>query len=1450
LKIVIRWRPLALSGIALLGLALRLYGLDWDSLASRFQYLLRVYGPAYAYGNNFHPDERQIMFHVVQLAWPNSWAQFFDAANSPLNPHFFAYGSFPLYLLASIGNILSHFSPTLVNFANLTLTGRALNAVFDTGTILLTGGLALLLIPDRTPGRRYAWSAALLAAALVAFTPFQIQQSHFYTVDTMLLFFVTLTIFACVKLVDTGKPVRWSLIVGLGYGLALATKFSAAPLIVPLLVALALRWYKSGFSSIIAATFLSLVSTALIFLIAMPYALLDHTNFVQQIAYQGDLARGLVDVPYEIQFAGTTPYVYELQNMVIWGLGVALGVAALAALIWLCWRVWKRDAGSWLIVLSWVIVYGAITGSFYAKFMRYMLPIYPFLTLMAAAGLLALWCWLKKRDWHIKQVPLTVLAYGAIAIVLAGTIFQGLALLNVYSQPNTRIQASLWIYSHIKPGSVLTYEQWDDSLPVAVDGHNPSIYQQATYPDPDANGQPVQGLDLYGADTIQKAQALAKLLPTIDAITMPTDRLDKSIPRLPARYPLTIHYYQLLFSGQLGFHLAAQFEVRPNLLGITLDDSGADESYSVFDHPTARIFVRDNPYPYTSAQLLQKLLDGVQLPASDAGIGGSQRSLLLSAQQIDDDQQSPSFGSQFPQHSPSNTYPVFFWWLALALLGVLAYPLTFPALRGLTDRGYIFSKTLGLLLLAYIAWMLANLHLIAFSHLSMLVVCLSLLFLALVLYWWQRKAITRFIRQRWRLLLIEEGIFTLAFLAFVAIRSFNPDLWNPLFGGEKPMELAFLNAVLRSPYMPPYDPWFSGGYINYYYYGYVIFGALIKLTGIVPTTAFNLAIPTLFALTFTGVVTVVYSFTRRFSLALLGGYFAALIGNFDGVLQLKQQFAALLSHMQPAAFNYWQSSRIIPFTINEFPFWSFLFADLHPHVIDLPIATFMLGIVATLLLFDKPTGVVTGETLNRNIAKCMLYGLAAFIFGTIACVNPWDMPVYALLLAVVLLLRTIQVKRGMGKLELSISLAFTPVIFAFVAIGGYLLYWPFYAWYQELYVNGPGLVNQGTSLGDYLTISGLWIFLTLSFFLLELYLWWSRARASRSGDVVIGGSQCKPFPAGQRAGYLLLCGIVLTFAAVLGLKVVLLLLIALGAFLFVMQIGRGGGSGEEGLGPLWPPAAASNRKSFEIRGFDFQPQYTYLLLLMALCIGLGVEIVYIRDFLDGSDYERMNTVFKFSMQAWLCFAVAGALVVQRLWNCLRGFLKQAWLLIFALLLLGSSVFLPLGTLSRIDDHQAWAAASPPAQSAAYTPTLDGFAFARSWYPGDAQAISWLNENITGSPVILEAAAPVSYAWFNRVSVYTGLPDVLGWVDHEDEQRYNNQALNRMTDIGIIYTTPDPAQALELLYYYHVRYIYVGELEREAYAQQSTAGLDKFDAMVGSSLRLVYRSNGVTIYEVM
>ena len=798
----------------------------------------------------------------------------------------------------------------------------------------------------------------------------------------------------------------------------------------------------------------------------------------------------------------------------------------------------------------------------------------------------------------------------------------------------------------------------------------------------------------------------------------------------------------------------------------------------------------------------------------------SHPSLLLTPSQIAQDQQSPPFGLQFPAHSLANTFPVFFWWFALTLSGCLTFPLIFAALPGLSDRGYIFGKLLGLLLLAYLTWILACLRLVAFSHLSTVLVTGLSLASGMALFYAQRRTILAFLQRRWRLLLLEEGLFTLALLLFVGIRSLNPDLWNVYLGGEKPMEMAFLNAILRSPYMPPLDPWFAGGYINYYYYGYIVFGAFIKLTGIAPATAFNLAIPTLFALTFSGTFSLVYSLSRRVSWGLLGGYFAALIGNFDGLLQLKDWLGAALHHLPLPLFDYWRSSRIIPFTINEFPFWSFLFADLHPHVIDMPVTIFMLAIISAVLVSGKSLVRNDGLRLRLNWSGLLLYALAAFVFGTLACINPWDMPVYALLTAAALLIRTVIDARGWSARRRAMSVLVSLAVYSALCALAYLFYLPFYVGYQQLYVNGLGLVSMGTKLSDYLTINDLWLFLIASFFLLELYRWQVRRREAKAER------DARALPAGRWlrirhiCSYLLLCAFVLLCTALLGLKAVLIVLIAAGTLLLIVQR-------------------------------DSRTRFISLLLVAALCISLGLELVYVRDFLDGGIYERMNSVFKFSLPAWFCFATGGALAAQRLWLHLRGLLRSAWLGAFVLLIVANSLFLSPGTLSRLHDHQLWAQQQPPVASAGYLPTLDGEAFIRAWYPGDAEAIAWINENISGSPVLLEAVEPYSsFSWFARVSVYTGLPDVLGWPDHVAEQRYSEQVLSRLADVGIIYTTPDPNQANQLLRYYHVRYIYVGTLERQAYATQSASGLDKFDRMVGSALRIVYRHDGVTIYEVM
>ena len=226
-----------------------------------------------------------------------------------------------------------------------------------------------------------------------------------------------------------------------------------------------------------------------------------------------------------------------------------------------------------------------------------------------------------------------------------------------------------------------------------------------------------------------------------------------------------------------------------------------------------------------------------------------------------------------------------------------------------------------------------------------------------------------FIRRKRRLILFYEALFLVAFAAFLFIRMFNPDLWQTSFGGEKPMEVGFLNAILRSPYMPPADPFFAGGSINYYYQGQFIIACLIKLIGIDPAVAFNMAIALLYALTFSGAACIVYNIVawsqrRRGSanavskagiaFAVLAGVLMLVIGNLHAVMQLVMinfpsasqtmlGWAQNLGFAGPSwftpyrEFNFWDPSRIIDGTINEFPFWSFLYADLHPHLIDMPV---------------------------------------------------------------------------------------------------------------------------------------------------------------------------------------------------------------------------------------------------------------------------------------------------------------------------------------------------------------------------------------------------------------------------------------------------------------------------------------------------------------------------------
>jgi YYY domain-containing protein len=1528
------WLTIALlGGIALLALVPRLYGLDWDA------------------NNHLHPDEREIVFKSICLSFPGTprpggcdpaytGPGWFFSPNSPLNPHFFAYGTLPQYLLAGVAHLLAWvthvthggFAPrtgTWDDFDHFTLIGRALSALFDTGSVILAG-----LIGRRLAG---GW-AGLLAAAFVAVIPFEVQVAHFYAVDSLLLFFVLLTLLACLRLARvsprTMKPVTddidgegngdksaaetasggsiwgaWGagLFVGAALGLALATKVSALPLLAPIVVALALRARRRGWSDVLVAALGVVAAGLLAFLITSPYALIDLANFRAQVSEQTALSQGQLDYPYVRQFANTTPYLYEIQQLLLYDMGLPLGLLGLAGFAWAVSRVWRSLEDDWIILVVWIAGYFAVIGSAYTKFSRYMLPVFAPLAICGAGALVALAAWgtrrlaaarkptspeahgvgrvlaLLRRDpfgmrpvaWATRVWGLRwwrVCCVGLGLTVLAASTVLTLALVNIYSTPNTRVQASIWIYDHVQPGKTLTNEVWDDPLPIQAPsartdaagiaytqaGHviNPGQYSQV-------------GLNLYDDDTPQKAQQLASQLASADVVVISSQRLLKSIPKLPDRYPMTTRYYQLLFAGQLGFKLAAHFTNQLHFLGFTLNDSGADESFSVYDHPPVWIFTRVGA-GLTQDQILAKLTGGLYLPAPSSR-SGNQKSLLLSPQNAAADAQSPTLDAQFPPDSLANRIPLVWWLVAVEVLGLISFPFAYLVFPGLRDRGWGLAKLLGLLLLAWLVWLPSSLRLVPFDR---SVVGGVFVFMALAggaLAWRLRDELLAFLRAHWRLIAVGEAAFLVAFLAFAWVRALDPDLWHIWRGGEKPMELAYLNAILRSRYMPPYDPMFAGGIINYYYYGQFLVAVLVKLTGIVPTTAFNLAIPLLFALTFSGAYSIVAGLTGRWWAGLAGGFGLVVVGNLDGLGQAIGQWRAILAHQVPAAFDYWQSSRVIPYTINEFPFWSFLYADLHAHLIDLPIVVLLIACAASLVASARAEG-------SRWRSALPTLAVVALALGAAWCTNTWDLPTYALLFAVALGLRLLPMGSGGGWASVRARITWPAlrnyaVAAGLTLAGAYALYAPFHSNFQN-FLSGTGTVTTPTDPWLFFVLFGVWLFLLVSYFFVELR---DRIELYRRLRVTETGEPDRGTPA-SRLWKLLLFGVpVLLLAYLLGMKSLLILLLGVGLYL----------------------ALSTRHSPLKLM--------TYALLLLGLAIALGVEFIYVRDFLDNSPWERMNTVFKFYYQMWTLFALGGALAFSQLigralgtrspavavepagipareerdtdaedevtseadleaeepaprpwelppWGV--GALRSVWVLALLALVLGSSIFVVAGTQVRVQDPVAWAEVQPP--PGGIQPqglSLDGMAYMRGWYPGDYAAINWMNAHIAGDPVIVEASYG-TYNWQGRVAVYTGLPDVVNWW-HEVEQRYPYEVEVRQGDVEGFWSTSDPNAALSFLREYGVRYVYLGALERTCYVMNGSAcvpmsagAVGKFTTLEQSgAIRVVYSNADTTIYEV-
>ncbi|MDQ4076993.1 MAG: DUF2298 domain-containing protein [Chloroflexota bacterium] len=1498
--------PFWLGVILVLGAFFRFTGVDWDE------------------GHHLHPDERFLSTVLSDTQWPeeNFLRTYFDEANSKLNPRnvgktFFVYGDFPIVFTKGVTVALDNWMPradgqSWQGYGHNYRVGRVIDALMDIGTML-----ALFLL-----GRRLYRDAriALLGTLLYAGMALAIQQAHFFVVDPFTTFFVTVALYFMVRVFQEGRLLDYVL-AGTFVGISLATKLSVYSLALVMVAVAGYRFYveskdrgsEAALERVTVRLVLSGVAALVMVRIFQPYAFSGLFEIAPRWWANAQEARAWVsgerDAPFAHQWTDRTMLWFPWKNMVLWGMGLPLGLAA-----WTGWaaalgQIVRRQKWIHLVPVVWIGVLFLHMGTQWVKSMRYFLPIYPTLALMAAWFLI--WLWDRAQPTQAEVLSnrglfawTRVKAGLLIGVITVATLIYAYGFTSIYTRPHTRVAASAWIYENVPPGSVVANETvWDDGLPLRL----------AEYPDP---GQLFQTRILpptVDPATLPEAERQALLVDTTLNITDEDDpgkwygrpdemgniqpgildKLDQieyyfissnrqydSMKRLPMRFPAVINFYDALFSGRLGFEKVAEFTSYPHFLGIPLPDQGAEEAWHVYDHNRVQVWRKTDAYSREKAEAL--ILGDVEWdeirqlwPRDVAGWKGN---LKLTAAEQAVYERSGTWSQLFDRSSLQNRMPVIAWALLLELLGLMAIPYLLVVGRGLPERGYTFAKALGLLLVGWLIWMLASLKLVTFTVggilLAMGIVGAGSVLLTLrarrgrslptlLQTWWQRDG---------RIFLIAQAVFWGFFLLVLAIRWANPDIWHPDMGGERPMDFAYLNAVIKSPYFPPMDPWFAGGYINYYYFGFVLVATLIKLTGIVPAIAYNLALPTLFAMLAAGVwgaaLALLVPLRRRltddtsrsplpaprspdFTFATLAALFVAVIGNL-GELQVLTSGLTQLStlnfrsgipgletmvksldglirgmiiggQMLPGRMEwpYWNATRIIPETINELPWFTFLYADLHAHLMALPFTVLAIGLA--LAFVRAPLG-------EGWLAEALRLGLLALVIGALWPINTWDFPTYALVAFAGLGLREWR-REGAITLRAMFAVMWRWVL---VLLLGRLLFQPFHANYGAAYSSIERWRGARTGMADFLIVHGFFLF-TIFFALVSDFLYghghngavrlirFRLRRLLNRPAATLAERVVHPSLGTQLA----LSGTVMSVIAALALLLLgwgasglSLFLLTLALLLFFRRRPQ----------PLW--------------------QMALFFIILGLGLTLAVEVIVLRG-----DIGRMNTVFKFYLQVWVLWGIAtaiGAALISRHLPRWMPEWRTVWRFGFVLLFGVTLLYPVFATYAKINDRFDRSVGA----------TLNGAAFMEKAIlydrdqtmelRGDADAIRWMQEEVPGSPTVAEMQTyDRLYGWGNRYAMWTGNPAIIGWHWHQQQQRAAanaDEVMERVNDVQQnIYNTPNAATAYATLLQYDTEYIVVGPMER---AYSVPEGIDKFEMNRGRYWDLVYENPEVKIYRVI
>jgi len=525
------------------------------------------------------------------------------------------------------------------------------------------------------------------------------------------------------------------------------------------------------------------------------------------------------------------------------------------------------------------------------------------------------------------------------------------------------------------------------------------------------------------------------------------------------------------------------------------------------------------------------------------------------------------------------------WALATELLGLAVLPLLRSYFGNRRDAA-LLSRPVGLAAVAYVAWVLSLVAPFGFRRVT---VILALGAVAAVSLFVRRRAEPdAAARAEWWG--DEEKLAAILFWGATGIFLFLRAAGPAILGAEKFMDLAFLNSLARYPAMPPTDPWMAGKTINYYYWGYLLAAADAKLSGVPPLTAYNLAIATFGGFSFVAAACLGLRLSRgRLGVGLCAGAGAVFAGNLQGAFDA---WGAPLA----ADFDYWHASRVIGpenfKTINEFPFFTFFHADLHPHLLAYPFF-----IAAFVVAHRRVEG---GDAKGLRGWPGML--LVALVAGTARAANFWNLPAMAILLVSCGIFRSTRGARLPGlRPALSGGLQGLAVF-----AGSLLLFYPYTASFQ-LAERGLGRATMFSGLIEFL---GVWAIL---FAVCVMGLW---PRASEDSEAA---RRRRDLGLAVAAGVALAAGLALQRPAM-----------TLVFFLVLL-------------------AARAAWKSLRAPDDDAAGVFAAFLVLLGLGMIGGCEIVYFKD-TYGQDLQRMNTIFKFYHQAWPLVAIGGAVFAGRAWS--------------------------------------------------------------------------------------------------------------------------------------------------------------------------------------------------------